>query len=74
VGALQRFVLQQRSLHQRVDGAGRLAQAIGDRGGRIGIPRCIFQFRKPVEKLVDELAFLRRHDQSPSLKPSARQM
>ena len=31
VGALQRFVLHQRGLHQRIDRIGRVAQALHDR-------------------------------------------
>ena len=65
MGALQRFVLQQHGLHQRVDGIGRLAQALRDRGGGVRIARRALHLREPVEKIVNQLAFLRCHVVSP---------
>ncbi len=61
VGALERLVLHQRGLHQRIDAVRCLAQAMHDRRHRLGITRRIFQFCEPVEKIVDQLAFLRGH-------------
>jgi hypothetical protein len=66
IGAFQRLVLQQHGLHQCIDGVGRLAQAVIDGGQGIGIARCSLELPEPVEELVNELAFLRRHDLSPS--------
>ena len=74
VGALQRFVLHQHGLHQRVDRVGRLAQALRNRGDGVGIARRALQSGEPVEKIVDHLAFLRCHGFSPSLRKRRRQM
>jgi hypothetical protein len=53
VGAFQRFVLHQSGLHQRVDGVGRIAQALHDRGHGLGIARGVLQLGEPVEKIVN---------------------
>ena len=58
IGALERLVLHQRGLHQRIDGVGRLAQAVPDRALGVRIALGILQRGKAVEQLGDELAFL----------------
>ena len=61
VGALERFVLEQHGLYQRVNGIGRVAQALRDRSGGVGIARRALHPGEPVEKIVNQLAFLRGH-------------
>ncbi len=67
VGALQRFVLEQDGLYQRVNGIGRAAQALRDRSSGVRIARRALHPGEPVEKIVNQLAFLRCHGFSPSL-------
>ncbi len=74
VGALERLVLDQNGLHQRVNGIGRLAQALRHRGDSVGIARRVLQPGEPAEKIIDHLAFLRCHGFSPSLRKRRRQM
>ena len=61
MGALQRLVLHQCGLHQRVDRIRRAAQALHDRGHGLAVARGILQLGEPVEEIVDQLAFLRCH-------------
>jgi hypothetical protein len=61
VGALQGLVLHQHGLHQRVDGVGRRAQTLRDRRGGAEIAWRTLHLREPVEKIVNQLAFLRCH-------------
>jgi hypothetical protein len=61
VGALQRLVLDQDGLHQRVEGVGGLAQALPDRSPGVRIARRALHLREAVEKIVNQLAFLRCH-------------
>ncbi len=68
VGALQRLVLHESGLHQRIDGVGRGAQALHDRGHRLGIAGRGLQFGEPVEKIVNQLAFLRCHGLLPRVE------
>ena len=49
VGAPQRLVLDQRRLHQRIDGVGRRAQTLHDRRHRLAIARGVLQLGEPVE-------------------------
>ena len=67
VGALQRFVLEQDRLYQRVNGVGRFAQALGNSCNGVRIARGALHPGKPVEKIINQLAFLRCHGLSPSL-------
>ena len=57
IGALERLVLHQRGLHQRIDGVGRLAQPVADRALGLRIALGILQRGEAVEQLGDELAF-----------------
>ena len=61
MGALERLVLKQHGLHQGVDGVGRAAQTLRNGGGGVGIARRGFNLAEPVEKIVNQLAFLRCH-------------
>lgn len=61
VGTLQRLVLHQRRLHQRVDRVRRVAQSLHDRGHGFVVAWGILQLGEPVEEVVDQLAFLRCH-------------
>ncbi len=61
IGALQRLVLEQHGLHQGVDGVRRFAQAISDGIGRVRIARGALELGEPVEKFINQLAFLRVH-------------
>ena len=61
VRALQRLVLHQRGLHQRIHRIWCAAQALHDRRHRLRIALGAFQFGEPVEKIVNQLAFLRCH-------------
>src|SRR5260221_10954003 len=67
VGALERFILQQHGLHQRVNRVGRLTQAFRDRRDGVRIARRALHLGEAVEKVVNQLAFLRYHGFSPSL-------
>jgi hypothetical protein len=62
MGALQRFVLNQCRLHQRIDGVRRTPQALRNSRGGVGIARRGLYLRKPIEKLINQLTFLRCHD------------
>src|SRR5215510_715375 len=61
VGALERFVLHQHGLHQRIGRIGGLAQAVPDQPFGIGIALGVLERGKPVEQLDDEIAFLWGH-------------
>jgi len=74
VGALQRLVLQQHGLHQSIDRIRGDAQTLGDRGSGVRVPRGVFQLGKSVEKVVNQLAFLRCHGSSPSRMERAAKM
>jgi len=65
MSALQRFVLQQHGLHQRIDGIGCLALTLRDGVSRIGIAWRTLYAGKPVKKLVNQLAFLGCHGSPP---------
>jgi hypothetical protein len=65
VGALQCLVLHQNRLDQRIERVGGLAQTVLNGAGRIRVARCAFHPCKPVEKIVNQLAFLRCHGLSP---------
>src|SRR5216683_574066 len=67
VGALQRFVLEQDRLYQRVNGIGRFAQTLGNGCNGVRIARGALHPEEPVEKIINQLAFLRCHGFSPSL-------
>ena len=71
VSTLQRFVLHQCGLHQRIDGIGRVAQALHDRRHRLRIALGAFQLGEPVEKIVNQLAFLRCHGPLPRVGSSS---
>src|SRR6185312_2940318 len=64
-GALQRLVLHQNRLYQGIDRIGRLVQTILNGGSRISIAWRALHLGKPVEKIVNQLAFLRCHGVSP---------
>ena len=61
IGPLQRFILKQRGLHQRVNRIRRFAQAFIDGGNGVRVTRRALQLRESVEKIVNQLAFLRCH-------------
>jgi hypothetical protein len=65
MGLLQRLVLHQHGLNQRINRVWRDPQALRDRGRRIRIARRTLQLGQPVEKVVNQLAFLRCHQTSP---------
>jgi len=52
VGVLERLVLHQRGLHQRIYGVGSLAQALHDRGQASGSGGAFSSLVRPVEKIV----------------------
>ena len=61
IGALERLVLHQCGLHQRIDGVGGLPQAVPDQTLRLGVARGILQGGEAVEQVGDEFAFLWGH-------------
>jgi hypothetical protein len=61
-GALQRLVLQQHGLHQRIDGVGRALLAARNGVQRIAVARRSLDLAEPVEQIVNQLAFLRCHN------------
>src|SRR5262249_30855079 len=68
IGALERLVLQQRRLHQRVNGMRSAPQTIGDQALRLRIALCGFELDQTIEQFIDELGFLRGHSVSPCLR------
>jgi hypothetical protein len=66
MGLLQRLVLHQHGLNQRINRVWRDPQALRDRGDCIRIARPAFQLGQPIEKVINQLAFLRCHQNSPS--------
>jgi hypothetical protein len=65
VGALERFVLHQHGLHQRIGSVGGLPQAVPDQAFGVRIALGVFQRGQAVEQLDDEIAFLWGHWPSP---------
>jgi hypothetical protein len=65
IGALERLILQQRRLHQRV-GRGRALRAPLRSAARRGIARSLAG--QTIEQVSDKLAFLGRHGMSPYLR------
>ena len=61
VRALERFVLHQHGLHQRVGRVGSLPQAVPDQALGVRIALGILQRRQAVEQIDDEIAFLWGH-------------
>src|SRR5262249_31121332 len=61
VGPFEGFVLHQYGLDQRVEGVGRLPQAIPDEPFGLGITLGILQCGQAVEQFDDEIAFLWSH-------------
>ena len=72
IGALERLVLQQHRLHQRVNGMRSAPQTVGDQALRLRIALCGFELDQTIEQFIDELGFLRGHGVSPCL--SAREV
>jgi hypothetical protein len=71
VRLLQRFVLHQRGLHQRVERVRRALQSFVDRAHRVGVARRAFQRRQTIEQLVQQLEFLGCHPVPPVPERSA---
>jgi hypothetical protein len=67
MGLLQRLVLHQHGLNQRINRVWRDPQALGDCSRRVRIARRAFHLGQPVKKVINQLAFLRCHQASPSL-------
>ena len=61
IGALERLVLQQHRLHQRVNGMWRAPQTVSDQALRSRIALCGFELGQTIEQFIDELRFLRGH-------------
>src|SRR4029077_6782697 len=53
VGALERLVLDEGGLHQRIDGMGRTAKSVRDQPFGLRVTRGIFQTRQAGEQFVD---------------------
>jgi len=68
IGALERLVLQQHRLHQRVNGMRSAPQTVGDQALRLRIALCGFELDQTIEQFIDELGFLRGHSVSPCLR------
>src|SRR4029077_17123139 len=65
VSALERFVLHQYGLHQRIGSVGGLPQAVPDQAFGVRIALGVFQRGQAVEQFDDEIAFLWGHWPSP---------
>ena len=61
VGALQRLVLHQCGLHQRIDRVGRTRQALRDRVLSLRVARRVLELGKALEQFVDQLTLLGIH-------------
>ncbi len=61
IGALERLVLHQRGLHQRIHRVRRALDTVVDRLYGVVIARRVFQRSQTIEQFVDQFAFLRRH-------------
>src|SRR5215469_1935336 len=68
IGALERLVLQQHRLYQRVNGMRSAPQTVGDQALRLRIALCGFELDQTIEQFIDELGFLRGHSVSPCLR------
>src|SRR5262245_28869654 len=66
VGLLERFVLDEDALHQRVDGVRRLREPLADGLLGLRVARLVFESGEPLEQISDELALLRCHGGSSS--------
>jgi hypothetical protein len=65
VGALERLVLDQDRLHQRINRVRRVAEPFADHALGVGIAALALQRRKAVQQVGDHLSFLRSHCCSP---------
>jgi hypothetical protein len=61
VRGLERLVLHQHGLYQRIRGVRGAAKSLADHRFGIGIARVVLQCGKPAEQFGHELAFLRCH-------------
>ena len=61
IGVAQRFVLDQRRLHQRVERMRRARQPFRDQRFGLRIALVSFKTCEPIEQIGDKLAFLRCH-------------
>src|SRR4029077_16714560 len=68
IGALERLILQQRRLHQRVQRVRRALRALCDQPLGRGIARQALKLAQTIEQVSDKLAFLGRHGMSPYLR------
>src|SRR5262249_26397478 len=64
-GSLERFVLDQHSLHQAIGRIGGLPQAVLDQAFGVAIALRVFERRQAIEQVGDEIAFLWSHRLSP---------
>ena len=65
IGALERLVLHQHGLHQRIGRIRRPPKPLDDGAFGLRVSRPVLEPGKAIEELRDELAFLRGHGPSP---------
>src|SRR5262249_27296533 len=61
IGGLERLILDEHSLNERIYGVRRASQPIADRALGVGVAGLIFEFGQAVKQICDKLTFLRGH-------------
>ena len=67
VSTLERFILNQRRLHERIDCVWCAFQSIRNLAVGILVARITFQFSQTIEQFVHEFLLLRSHHASPAI-------